>query len=82
MGGFFEELKRGYKGDDSQHYRVAGIQVTCSHCGGQEFDTGSALLNTTGMTLLGLDWANRDASLLICAKCGHVEWFLAEPERI
>ncbi|MDO9556056.1 MAG: DNA-binding protein [Coriobacteriia bacterium] len=82
MGGFFEEFKRGYKGDASQHYRVAGVQATCSHCGGREFDTGSALLNTTGMTLLGLDWANRDASLLICTKCGHVDWFLEEPERI
>lgn len=82
MGGFFEEMKRGYTGDESQRYSVAGIQVKCSHCGGQDFDAGSAMLNTAGMTFLGLDWANRNASVLICTRCGHVEWFLGEPERI
>lgn len=80
MGGFIENFKRGLAGDDTQNYRVAGIQVTCPHCGGKNFDRGSALLNTSGMTLLGLDWANRQAHLLICTQCSHVAWFLEEPE--
>jgi predicted nucleic-acid-binding Zn-ribbon protein len=80
--GFIEEFKRAYTGDDTQHYEVAGKQVQCPHCGGNNFDTGSALLNTTGLTLLGLDWANRSAHLLICTACGHIDWFLQKPDRI
>lgn len=80
--GFIEEFKRGYAGDETRHYSVAGMQVGCPHCGGKDFDEGTALLNTTGMTLLGLDWANRRASVLICTNCSHVDWFLEEPERI
>ena len=59
--GFVEEFKRGYAGDDTQHYQVAGRDVRCPHCGADNFDTASALLNTAGLTLLGLDWANRSA---------------------
>jgi len=40
------------------------------------------MLNTVGLTFLELDWANRSGSLLICVKCGHIEWFLEEPERV
>src|SRR6186997_3190256 len=49
--GFIEEFKRAYSGDDTQHFQVAGKQVQCPHCGGNNFDTGTALLNTTGLTL-------------------------------
>jgi hypothetical protein len=80
--GFIEEFKRAYAGDDTQHYEVAGKQVQCPHCGGNNFDTGGALLNTTGLTFLGLDWANRSAHLLICTACGHIDWFLQKPDRI
>ena len=76
MPGFIDEFKRGYTGEDTQHYQVAGIQVKCSHCGGVQFDDGLALLNTAGLSFLGLDWANRNANLLICTRCGHVDWFL------
>ena len=82
MPGFIEEFKRAYAGDRTRHYNVAGIQVKCSHCGGVDFDDGYAMLNTAGLTFLGLDWANREANLMICTKCGHVEWFLEEPERL
>jgi hypothetical protein len=80
--GFIEEFKRAYAGDDTQHYHVAGKKVVCPHCREENFDTGTALLNTAGMTMLGLDWANRSAYLLICTSCSHVEWFLQSPERI
>jgi predicted nucleic-acid-binding Zn-ribbon protein len=80
--GFLEEFKRAYVGDDTQHYQVAGKEVRCPHCGGNNFDGASALLNTAGLTLLGLDWANRSAHVLICTACGHVDWFLQKPDRI
>jgi hypothetical protein len=37
---------------------------------------------TSGLTLLGLDWANRSAHLLICTKCSHISGFLERPVRI
>jgi predicted nucleic-acid-binding Zn-ribbon protein len=80
--GFIDEFKRAYAGDDTQHYEVGGKRVQCPHCGGNNFDTGKALLNTTGLTLLGLDWANRSAYILICTACGHIDSFLQKPDRI
>ncbi|TDB36805.1 MAG: DNA-binding protein [Actinobacteria bacterium] len=78
MAGIIEHFKRGYEGD--ARYSVAGKGVVCSHCGGNEFDAGAALLNTRGMTFLNLDWANRNATLLICTNCSHIEWFLEDPD--
>lgn len=80
--GFIEEFKRAYAGDETQHYSVAGKQVKCTHCGGEDFDRGRAMLNTTGLTFFGLDWANREANLLICTTCSAVRWFLEVPERV
>jgi predicted nucleic-acid-binding Zn-ribbon protein len=82
MSGFIENFKRGLEGDDSKQFAVADVQAKCPHCGGVEFDEGYAMLNTAGLTFLGLDWANREANLLICTNCGRVEWFLQEPKRV
>lgn len=82
MAGFIQSIRQGYEGRDSGRYAIAGQAVTCSHCGGDRFDTGSALLNTRGLTFLGIDFANRGAALLICTQCTHVEWFLDEPEAV
>ena len=80
--GLMDDFRRGYGGDETQHYRLADKQVTCPHCGGRDFDLGSAQLNTAGLTLLNLDWANRSAHTLICVGCSRIEWFLQKPERI
>ncbi len=72
--GFFESFNRGLKGDYS--YEIAGHTVTCSHCGGQEFVKTEGQLNTAAMSFLGLDWANREATVFECKTCGHLEWFL------
>jgi hypothetical protein len=37
------------------------------------------MLNTAGMTLLGLDWANRTAATLMCDQCGLIHWFGKPP---
>ncbi|MCX8007939.1 MAG: hypothetical protein N3B11_07530, partial [Coriobacteriia bacterium] len=73
---------RAYSGDETQHYGVGGRQLRRPHCGGEDFDAGTALLNTAGMTFFGLDWANRSATVLICTNCSHIDWFLQAPERI
>jgi hypothetical protein len=82
--GFISEFKRAYDKDSvsEEHFGVAGQIVACSHCGGKDFAEGSALLNSRGLTFLNLDWANQDASLLICRKCSHIEWFLDKPEKV
>lgn len=54
----------------------AGIALSCSHCGGTEFTERSALLNTRGLTWLGLDWLNEGARVFACSNCGHLEWFV------
>jgi predicted nucleic-acid-binding Zn-ribbon protein len=72
--GLLEAFNRGLSGDDS--YEIAGIQVECAHCGGNAFDERSAQLNTAGATFVGLDWANKNATVLVCQNCGHLEWFL------
>ncbi|MBM4174862.1 MAG: DNA-binding protein [Ignavibacteria bacterium] len=63
-------------------YSISGKHVTCSHCGGEQFQKKDILLNTPGLTFLGLDWANRTAITLICSSCRKIEWFAKEPERI
>ena len=52
-----------------------GLVVKCSHCGEDQFFSSDVLLNTLGLTLLGLEWANRSAEVHACASCGHLEWF-------
>lgn len=78
--GFIEGFKQGLAGEpDPTRFAVAGKQVVCAHCQGIEFDASNALLNTSGLTFLGLDWANREAHVLVCRRCSAVQWFLQEP---
>ncbi len=82
----FRKGKPLFDSSANQHftnkYRLAEKDVTCPHCGHNEFDQAIALLNTPGMTFMGLDWANRTATVLSCRKCGKIEWFLRAPEEI
>ena len=84
MKRLFSALAAGAKAatgpSDHGQYEVAGIAVRCPHCGGDRFVEGRAQLNTAGMTMMGLDWANRSAATLVCTGCGRIEWFLADPE--
>ncbi len=63
-------------------FAAAGKQIVCPHCGGDDFDSGSVLLNTTVLTFLDLDWVDRRASILSCRGCGRIEWFSREPDRL
>lgn len=63
----------------TDRYAVADQPVACAQCGYEEFVLGEALLNTVGMTLVGLDWANRSAYTLMCAQCGKMDWYGIEP---
>ncbi len=61
-------------------YYAGGVQIKCPCCGHDAFDKDFRQLNSRGATFFGLDWANRNATLLICQNCTHISWFMAEPE--
>jgi hypothetical protein len=63
-------------------FLAGGKKVVCLHCGSAEFAEGIAKLNTTVMTFVGLDWADKSATTLACTACGQVQWFLKRPERV
>lgn len=69
-------FKNASQGNDT--FERAGRTVTCSHCGGTNFEKSSALLNSRGLTFLDLDWANASADIYLCKQCGHIEWFAEE----
>jgi uncharacterized protein len=81
---FFRALGRAVQAmgeaPSGERYTVAGKAVICSHCESERFVEGRAQLNTAGMTFMNLDWANRTAATLTCTVCGHIHWFLADPE--
>ena len=56
-------------------YEIEGVKLRCQHCSYSSFFQGRAQLNTAIATLLGLDWANKEASYLSCKRCGHLHWF-------
>jgi predicted nucleic-acid-binding Zn-ribbon protein len=82
--GFFGKDKRVFdptpKVTGPHSFRIQGKNIICPHCGNDQFEQRSILLNTPGMTFFGLDWANRAASVLACTTCGHLEWYLQQPE--
>lgn len=55
---------------------IGGNPLRCPICGTERFHKRRAQLNTAGLTFLGLDWTNPSATCYVCAKCGHVLWFL------
>lgn len=55
---------------------VSSQQVHCPFCQYHLFDERPIKLNSTGMSLLNLDWANKSATGLVCGQCGHIQMFL------
>lgn len=86
MSKFLNAVKAGVRGAMSAagpgRFRAANQPVVCTHCRSELFERREAQLNTTGMTLLDLDWMNRSGIALICTTCGLIQWFAIEPERV
>ena len=62
-------------------YTAAGKVVVCPHCGDDSFEAQTAVVNTRGLTFFGLDWLDKGATVLACARCGLVQWFRTPPVR-
>ncbi|GED71372.1 hypothetical protein BRE01_50740 [Brevibacillus reuszeri] len=60
-------------------YQAGGTIITCPCCKHTHFDKDYRQLNTRGATFFGLDWTNKEATILICNKCSYILWFMQEP---
>jgi predicted nucleic-acid-binding Zn-ribbon protein len=63
------------KPKEPQPVTVKGIQLKCPVCSNDRFHSKRVMLNTTMLTFLDLDWANREAQCFICSDCTHISWF-------
>jgi hypothetical protein len=57
---------------------VHGRPLLCIICGTGEFWHREVKLNSTGLELFDLGWANRSALGLICTDCGFVHEFVGD----
>lgn len=57
-------------------FTIKGREIVCTQCKNDQFVKSYAQLNTAGMTLLGLDFANKSAVTLTCTECGQILWFM------
>lgn len=58
---------------------IKGNPLVCPICNNDKFRTRSTLMNTSGLSFLGMDWANKEANNYICSNCGYVYWFFNDP---
>ncbi len=61
--------------------RLAAVHdrpLSCIVCGADRFWDREIKLNSTGMELLDLGWANQSALGLVCAGCGFVHEFVGK----
>ncbi|MFI0419008.1 hypothetical protein [Spongiactinospora sp. 9N601] len=52
-----------------------GRKLICDTCDNDVFESHRWKLQTTGMSLFNLDWANRDAACFVCTACRRIHWF-------
>jgi predicted nucleic-acid-binding Zn-ribbon protein len=55
---------------------ITRIPFVCQVCRAEQFYEREVKLNTTGMELFDMAWANQSATGLVCARCGYVHLFL------
>jgi predicted nucleic-acid-binding Zn-ribbon protein len=57
---------------------VGDQPIQCLICAGDQFWDREIKLNTTGMELFDMAWANQSALGLVCASCGYVHEFVGD----
>lgn len=65
--------------DEPTTVEVVGRALHCYACGFDRFRQRSAQLNTALATLFNFDWTDPSATCCICARCGHIHWFMPQP---
>lgn len=51
--------------------------LLCPLCGWQEFAVQQVVMSTRSATFMQFDWAQPDADIAICTRCGFMQWSLA-----
>lgn len=64
---------------ESRPYEAGGEPIVCPHCRHAGFQAREIILNTRALTFFNLDWLNRSATALACAKCGQIQLFATPP---
>jgi hypothetical protein len=52
--------------------------LTCPHCGGTDFASKEAQLQSPALALFNLDWLGQVARVYVCRGCGRLEWFIED----
>lgn len=61
-------------------YSAIGVpKIVCPCCENDTFKKDFRQLNSAGLTFFGLDWANKEATILICNRCSYILWFMHQP---
>ncbi|MGG3886031.1 hypothetical protein [Brevibacillus panacihumi] len=63
-------------------YQMGGVRLTCPCCQNDTFQKDYRQLNSRGATFFGLDWANKEAAILICKRCSYISWFMEDPSEV
>ncbi len=63
-------------------YKAGDSLLVCPCCRNDTFDKDYRQLNSRGATFFGVDWANKNAAILICRHCTHISWFMNEPSEV
>lgn len=63
-------------------FKVRNKIIACACCQNNTFGKDYRQLNSRGATFFGFDWANRNATVLICRECSHIMWFAHEPQQV
>jgi hypothetical protein len=66
--------------DEPATVDVLGRPLHCYACEYDLFWQRSAQLNTALATLFSFDWLDSSATCCICARCGHIHWFLPQQD--
>ena len=86
MSNFFRAVRAGVRGFKSVlgpgRFSAGGQVVRCTHCGGEQFTQTEALVNSTTLTLVNLDWLDRSGTALIGTSCALIRWFGRAPTRL
>lgn len=61
---------------------IGDMWINCQVCEGDLFRNREVKLNSSGMELMNLAWANESATGLICWRCGYVHLFVNRELRL
>lgn len=63
-------------GPTASSYRAGDKLVECRQCENILFHKRKASLSTALSALTGTEWSDTEATVLVCANCSRLEWFL------